>query len=115
MIVDRRTEKDIKRGNWMQDNEISVSWLKGILKQHQDALDMQQGQIEALAILCGRLIAKHDDWKVLLDILKNFNDFAARQSDLASYLSGMASTVQCLCDSAEAIRGTTHTPPEDSH
>jgi hypothetical protein len=97
----------------MKDDEVSIPWLKSMLKQHQDMLDMQQGQIEALAILCGRLIAKHDDWKVLLDILKNFSDFTARQTNLASYLKGMSSTVQCLCDSAEAIRGATPPPQTD--
>jgi phosphoribosylformylglycinamidine (FGAM) synthase-like amidotransferase family enzyme len=96
--------KHKKRQDSMKDTEISIPWLKNTLKQHQDTLDMQQGQIEALAVLCGRLIAKHEDWKALLDILKNFSHFATRQTNQATYLNGMLSTVQSLCDSAEAIR-----------
>jgi hypothetical protein len=86
-----------------EDDEIRFAWLKDILKRQQDTLGMQQGQIEILTILCGRLIARHHDWKDILDTLKHHSDLVAAQGNLPAYMNGAISTIQALSSWAEAL------------
>jgi hypothetical protein len=91
-------------------DEVNLFWIRDMLQQQKNMLDTQQGEIEALTILCGRLLAKDPHWEDLMGILKDFSNFASRRTNLAAYLDGMASTVECLCNSVEAIGATRSTP-----